>query len=408
MSKPKNLPDRLTDGSIEMLEAADKRYDVKDNKVVGLYITVYPTGKKSWVFRYRAGRKSRRFVIGDSSVSPAQARKKAKSLAGEVANGGDPSGDKKKAQVAAKRAATSKLGAFIDNRYGPWVVVERKSGEATLSTLKSSFAFLLERQIEDISTWDIERWRRERHKKGTSPSTTNRQIAALRACISKALDWGLIDEHPLRNLKPSRVDKSPLVRTISDEEEESLRSALRRRDRQLREQRKSGNEWRAARHQELLPELDYYADHLEPMVLVALNTGMRRGEILHLRWSDLTEDSITVRGTTAKSSQTRVIPMNAEVKRVFERWSANSEWVFPGRDTSPLTTVKKSWGGIKKDAGLPNLRFHDLRHTFATRVLQRGNDIKTVQDLLGHADVTTTTKYLHATDDTKRKAVESL
>jgi site-specific recombinase XerD len=100
--------------------------------------------------------------------------------------------------------------------------------------------------------------------------------------------------------------------------------------------------------------------------------------------------------------------MNAETKKILERWSSNSEWVFPGPNESPLTTVKRSWGSIKESAKLPALRFHDLRHTFATRILQRGADIKTVSELLGHADIATTTKYLHATDESKKKAVELL
>ena len=134
----------------------------------------------------------------------------------------------------------------------------------------------------------------------------------------------------------------------------------------------------------------------------------RRGEILQLKWSDVHKDKIIVRGKTTKSSQTREIPLNKETTKVFKDWHSDSDWVFPGSGENPLTTVKRSWGNVKKAAKLPDLRFHDLRHTFATRILRRGADIKTVSALLGHANIATTTKYLHATDESKKKAVEML
>ncbi len=407
--KPTGLPKKLTETSIPKLPASDTRYDVKDHQVENLYLTVFPSGRKSWVFRYRSHGKSKRFTIGDgSSVSPAQARRKARSLAGEIANGVDPNHDKQVERKTEQRQRDGTLEAFLTNRYEPWVVIERKSGSSTVASIKSSFGFLLSKPISNISHWELEKWRRNRHKDGISPSTTNRQIAALSACISKALEWGLIDSHPLAGLKPSKTDKSSVIRTISEEEEDRLRRALRERDKTMRAQRKSGNQWRHTRHYELLPDFGLFVDHLEPVVLLALNTGMRRGEILSLRWGDVSDDELVVRGEIAKSAQTRVIPLNLESQRIFRDWDSLGEWVFPGKEETPLTTIKKSWMAIREAADLPTLRFHDLRHTFATRLLQKGADIKTVSALLGHADIATTTKYLHATDESKRKAVELL
>ena len=94
MPKPKNLPSRLTAHSISKLPIPSKedgRYDVRDHQITNLYLTVHPSGKKSWVFRYRAEGKSKRYFIGSGDlVSPAKARTKAKSIAGEIANGADP------------------------------------------------------------------------------------------------------------------------------------------------------------------------------------------------------------------------------------------------------------------------------------------------------------------------------
>jgi integrase len=409
MKTPKYRPKKLTETTIPKLQPENRRYDIRDHQISNLYLTVYPSGKKAWVFRYRAEGKSKRFRIGDAdSISPTKARTKAKTLAGEIANGIDPNKEKQVERRKVRKAKDGTLRTFIENRYEPWVLIERRSGAETVGCIRGRFSFLLDKPMESVTHWEMEKWRKERHKAGISPGTTNRQIAALRACMSKAVEWDVIDNHPLQGLKPARVDKNSVIRTIDGSEEKRLRDALRARDREIRKKRMSGNEWRHQRHHELMPEFGYYVDHLEPMVLLAINTGMRRGEILHLQWNDIGQTEIVVQGATAKSSQTRTIPMNAEAKKILEHWSSNSEWVFPGPNESPLTTVKRSWGGIRESAKLPALRFHDLRHTFATRILQRGADIKTVSELLGHADIATTTKYLHATDESKKKAVELL
>ena len=226
--------------------------------------------------------------------------------------------------------------------------------------------------------------------------------------MSKALEWKAIDSHPLQDLKPSRVDKNQTIRTIDTDEEKRLREALRARDERLRKRRKSANDWRQERHMETLPDFGDYVDHVEPMVMLALNTGMRRGELFNLRWDDIKDGQLVVQGKTAKSSQSRAIPLNDEASQILDRWESDGDLVFPGPNDSPMTTIKTAWAGVKKGAELPALRFHDLRHSFATRILQRGADIKTVSALLGHADIATTTKYLHATDESKKRAVDLL
>jgi len=408
MSRPSKLPKKLTDTSIPRLPLTAGRYDVPDHQIANLYLTVYPSGKKSWVYRYRSDGKSKRYRIGPGTIKPPAARNKAKKLAGDIANGIDPNAEKERQQREQTKTREGTLRTFIERHYEPWATVERKSGAETVKIISSAFGFIYDKPMESITEWEIDKWRKERHKSGISPSSTNRQIAALRACLSKALEWRVIDEHPLRDLKPSRVDKSQIPRTIDQEQEKRLRAALRARDREMRKQRMSANTWRQARDYDLKPDFGVFVDHLEPMVLLALNTGMRRGEILQLKWTDVKKDKIVVRGKTTKSSQTREIPMNREARRILKDWQSDGAWVFIGSGERPLTTIKRSWGNIKKAAGLPELRFHDLRHTFATRILQRGADIKTVSALLGHADISTTTKYLHATEESKKRAVELL
>jgi integrase len=399
----------ITETSIRNLEARQTAYEVSDDAHDNLSIRVYPSGKKSWNFRYRVHGRQKRVTIGDAvAISPNKARRQANVLAGEVASGKDVLAEKVSAKRRVEKSMRSTLERFLDDRYKPWAEVERRTGADSVRRIKSTFKPLLKTPMEEIAPWDIERLRKARHETGTAPATTNRDLAALRAAMNKAVEWGVIDANPISGVQQRKTDRSAPIRTISQVEEERLRAALRSRDKKYREQRSSANEWRDARGYELYPVHTEYVDHLEPVVLLALNTGMRRGEILGLRWSDIQNGAVTVRGAGAKSQQSRIIPLNDESRRVLEKWSSEDEWIFPGVGESPITTIKRSWAAVRQLSGLPNLRFHDLRHTFATRLLQKGADIKTVSVLLGHSDITVTAKYLHATDDSKRKAVDLL
>jgi integrase len=150
-------------------------------------------------------------------------------------------------------------------------------------------------------------------------------------------------------------------------------------------------------------------------VLVALNTGLRKGEIFGLRWSDvdLLGAQITVRGEGAKSGQTRYVPLNTEALDVLQRWQGatpdENGFVFPGRvEGEPLDDVKKAWRAVVKAAKLQRFTFHDLRHTFASKLVMAGVDLNTVRELLGHADIEMTLRYAHLAPAHKAAAVAKL
>lgn len=411
--KPEKLPEKLTETTIPKLEVVNVRYDVPDHEIKGLCITVYPSGKLSWNYRYRHSSSTKRFIIGDAStITPKSARAKAKKVAGAVADGKDPTAEKQRKRIEAERARQGTLRAFIEQVYEPYVSVELATGKTDVASIKVNFKHLLDKPMDQITSSEIKDWRRDKHASGRAATTTKRYEAALKACLSMAVERKLLDFHPLQDLKPPKVDKNPPIRTISEPEERQLRDSLRQRDANMRQERISTNKWRAERGRKPYPDYGAYVDHLEPATLLALNTGTRRGEILKLRWGDMRDGNLTVQGTGSKNKQTRTIPLNAEASQILKQWkpknATDDDWVFPGTGEAPLTTIQRPWRSIRKAAKLPKLRFHDLRHTFATRLLERGVHIKTVQILLGHADISTTARYLHSTDETKRKAVELL
>ncbi|MDT4864705.1 Tyrosine recombinase XerC [compost metagenome] len=181
-----------------------------------------------------------------------------------------------------------------------------------------------------------------------------------------------------------------------------------------RADRDSANQWRTERKKELLPDLRevLFVDHLKPLVLLSLNTGMRRGEVFNLTWADvdLTNKLVTVEGEGAKSGQTRHIPLNKEALETLKGWrkqhSKEVGFVFPGKKGERLDNVKKSWEGLLKLANVTGFRWHDLRHTFASKLVMAGVPLNTVRELLGHSDIAMTLRYAHLAPDSKAAAVE--
>ena len=138
-------------------------------------------------------------------------------------------------------------------------------------------------------------------------------------------------------------------------------------------------------------------------MLLSINTGLRRGEALKLRWRsvDFHRRLLTVEGPDSKSRQTRHVPLNDEAMSVLHEWqeqSGNRARVFDMR-----TGFRTAWEKLLK-----RFRWHDLRHHFASRLVQRGVPLNTVRDLLGHSTVQMSLRYAHLAPDQRREAVAKL
>jgi integrase len=155
-------------------------------------------------------------------------------------------------------------------------------------------------------------------------------------------------------------------------------------------------------------------DHLKPMVLLSLNTGLRRGELFDLAWRniDFKTRVLTVVGTSAKSGRTRHIPLNDESHETLRGWKAQADatdgLVFPSESGEPFDNVNKSWAGVLREAKITNFRWHDMRHHFASRLAMAGVDLNTIRELLGHSELTMTLRYAHLAPEHKAEAVARL
>jgi integrase len=242
---------------------------------------------------------------------------------------------------------------------------------------------------------------------------SQRQGAARRVEPRDRVRPGLRDA-PGQNQVPCGRRKR-VVRDLPDEEECRLRAALVARDNARRAAHASANKWRRERGYAEWASYNTYTDYVAPLVLLAVNTGLRRGELLQLRWRDLhlQRRILTVRGDGPKTRQTRDVPLNSEATRVLKAWRptvVEPGWcVFGGStESTPLGAVKKAWHGALQAAAVTSFRFHDLRHTFASKLVMAGVDLNTVRELLGHKSLAMTLRYAHLAPEYKAAAVEAL
>ena len=408
---------KLTANTIKTLKLERASYEVRDTEIKGFLVRVLPSGAMTYFFQYRnaKGRQQNYRIGAVGTLKPRQARDIAEELAGKVLGGTDIQAQKREQRAKGEIEKSQTWSAFLEHQFKPWVLEHRRQGAETVRRLETNFGDLKDKPLTDINSWIVEKWRSKRLKDGVSKSTLNRDVGDLKAALTKATEWRLIELSPLAALKPFKLDETATVRYLSVAEETRLRKAFKVRDDLIKSKRASANEWRTERGYLLLPDLlgCTYADYLTPMVLMAKNTGMRRGELFQLRWKDVNPAAkrLTVGGAKSKSGQTRHIPLNAEAVSVLKSWqmqTSDKGPVFPSEQGTPLTNIKNSWTGLLKKAKLKDFRFHDLRHDFASKLVMAGVPLNTVRDLLGHTDLKTTLRYAHLAPDHKAEAVEMI
>ena len=401
------MRDIIGNNLLKRLEVGVKPYEVRDTRLKGFILRVQPSGVMTYYAEYGRGKRVRLGRVG--VLTPLDAREEAKQVLGDSYKGKYPT-------TARKVVTDHTLLSFVDQEYSPWAEVHLKTSEATIARLKSSFPDFLGKRLTTIDPLMAERWRTARLKLGRKPSTVNRDLVVLKAMLSKAVEWGFLENHPLASVKRVKVDNNSAPRFLSKDENERLMKTLNERELRIREKRESANKWRLERGIPPLPDLSdlSYADHLKPMVVLSLNTGMRRGELYNLTWGnvDLEKGLLTIEGGGAKSGLTRHIPLNDQAVKTLEKWGAQASGlgglVFPSKDGKPFISTKKAWGKVLTDAEIKDFRWHDLRHTFASWLVMSGIDINTVRELLGHSDYAMTLRYAHLAPEHKASAVAEL
>jgi integrase len=385
---------------VESVKPQARAFRLWDAKVPGLALRVLPSGRSSYELHWA---RNKAVVLGSNGVMTLEgARTAARRVHGEVVEFGAPLDPN-----ARGVNKSSSFGDFLTKRYGAHIIAVNKAGDSTLAALNAQFGYLSDRPLSSLTKGDWDDFKAKRLNDGIHPSTVNRDLDRLKAALFQALQWGLITENPLRGVKRIKRGIEERVRFLSKKEEKALRTALEARERKAKARRDSGNEWREVRGKDALPPVTGYSDSLLPLTLLALNTGMRRGELTALMWDDidLTNKVLTVRAGYAKSGSARHIPLNTEamsVLRSLRKLQKGQGKLFDVGSTS------KAWRGVLEAAKIENFRFHDLRHTFASNLAMAGVALNTVRELLGHSDIKMTLRYAHLAPSHKTAAVEAL
>ncbi len=239
--------------------------------------------------------------------------------------------------------------------------------------------------VRQITPGDIQRYCARRLADGMAAASVNRELTFLRAVFYMVQGDGEIDVVPFgKGAGKVKLYKenNRRVRYLADDEEAALR--------------------------EKIPDTDW------PKVAVALYTGLRQGNQFQLRWDDVNFETGTIRARQSKSGEDYHVPMNDELRRILRELPSRmrSPWVFPS-DTEETALdarnfVHRTFAPALEEAEITDLHWHDLRHTFASRLVMKGVDLTTVQELMGHKTPAMTSRYAHLSPAHRLDAVQKL
>ncbi len=277
-----------------------------------------------------------------------------------------------------RRVHKIKFNVFSKTYYKLHSLQHKKESTAKreVSLLKILNSFFGEKHLHEITPMMVEKFIAHR-RQTVSDSTINREIDVFKNIFTKAVEWGKITKNPIQTIKKLKV-KNERLRYLEREEINLL--------------------------------LNKCAEHLRPIIIVALNTGMRKGEILGLKWHDVDFKRDNINLLDTKNYEKRTLAMNSSVRKALfgVRKTANSPYIFCNKKGKPLRDVKKSFHTALRKAGIVNFRFHDLRHTFASQLVMIGIDLNTVRELLGHKSLQMTLRYAHLSPFYRKQSVEKL
>lgn len=402
---------KITAKTIKELRPQDKR--LNDTVIRGFHARIAKSGEVKYYLYYRMQGRQVNYFLGPASVlTPVQARDLATEKLSEVVKGIDIQRIKLEEKATQTQAEVLTLGNFLSERYQPFLVTRNpKTANKILKDIRSSFRAFLDREITSITAWDIELWRNKKTKQGRAPATINYAVNSLKGALSRASEWQLIEGHELTKVKALKFDNTR-IRYLSIEEELRLLSAIQNRNEEIILKRESANLHRSLRRKALFPSLQMqeFVDYVEPLIITAMNTGLRRGELLQLLWSDidLEQRYLSVSSKNSKSKKIRTVPLNDSAYSTLMQWRSQNltkTYVFPNPFDKPLTDIRKPWLRLLDKAQISDFRFHDLRHHFASKLVMAGVDLNTVRELLGHSDLKMTLRYAHLAPEHKQSAV---
>lgn len=357
-----------------------RRIDFFDVKSSGFMLEVRASGGKTFYQRYRDNRgRERQYKIGSAQVlTVRQARRKARSVLAEALLGNDPQ------KVREELRAIPTLAEFIRDSYLPFAKNVKRSWRTDETILRLHILPSLGRRaLDEITNHEIADVIRHMRDVGYAPGTTNRALILLRFVFNLANKWGIPGA---KNNPTGGLTTAPDVyreRFLTTEEARRLLSAIETDENRV-----------AARAIKLL-----------------LLTGARRNEITYAKWEYVNWDQRTLLVPRSKSGRARSIRLNSAALEVLRSIPPKDDnaFIFPSPGTGrPSSSLHFPWSRIRRRAGLIDVRLHDLRHSYASFLVNKGVSLYIVQGLLGHANSRATQRYAHLADETLSDAAEMI
>ena len=363
---------RLTDATVARLAPAAREYAIWDTRHARLGVRVRPSGHRSFVY-YRKGEDgAHRLTLGSAALtSVEEARSKCRAI---------------ETGARSDQAEYRAVPTFDEFVRGPGQVCIDRCKPSTLKAVRwvlnaqllPTFGSL---PLDRITRADVTRWFDEYSR--TAPGGANHALSRLRRILNHAVECGHLETNPARSVK--RNPRPKLTRFLSREEISRLHRVLDHYGRA-----------RPSRAQQV------------DVIRLLLLTGCRRSEILTLRWQDIDGDALKL--ADAKTGPRRVF-LNAPARAILERQPrSGNAYIFPSPVDSrrPLSCNLRLWYSVRKEAGIEDVRLHDLRHTFASHAVLRGIPLPVVSRLLGHRQPSMTLRYAHVGDREIEAAAERI
>ena len=418
----------LTDARVKRLQPGEKDYVEWDEGNRGFGVRVWPAGVKSpdgkktfiAVYRMRGEVSPRRYTIGSfPSVGVEEARKEAKLILAKAALGQDPSADRSKQRkvMTMSELCDEYLVQGCGHKKASTTATDKGRIERHIKPL------LGKKRINQISKADVRQFLNDVANGKTAADiktgkfgraivtggkgTATRTLRLLGGIFSYAVDRGYIEMNPRAGVEGFRDKKN--TRWLENIELARLGDALR-------EAETDGIPWRQndgvnAKHRAKIANArETISPHAIAAIRLLLLTGCRLREILHLRWQDVSFEQASLHLPDSKTGVRNVylsapaLNVLAEIPRI----EGNPFVIVGAEKDKPRSDLKRPWARLTEYAGLPNLRLHDLRHSYASVGAASGMGLLFVGKLLGHASTATTEQYAHIANDPLRQANETI
>lgn len=374
----------LTDLYISELACPpDKSHlEVFDAQLRGFYVDVLASGRKSYRLRYRFDKKLRVVTLGDARITNSdEARQMALKLLKNSKQGIDP-----QAELFPEKGPL--LGFYFQEMYLPYVKSYKRSWDSDESMIRNHLTPKMGHlNMGLISPPDVAVFLEKMKSESYASGTCNRALVLLRFGFTLALRWKVqgVEHNPVKEIKNIK-DDNKIERYLTPKQTVELLEAVR--------------------HSE--------SEMLQYIVLFLIYTGARKREVLDSRWRDIDWAQRSWRIPKTKSGKVRHIPLSTGAMKVLDHLKLNirngyldEQAIFANPKTGiPFVSFFYSWNNARIRAGLPEFRIHDLRHSFASYLVNAGRSLYEVQELLGHADIKTTSRYAHLSRERLVAAVE--